>query len=264
VQFGTAGLLLVLAMVILGPLVAPRQPSEVIGGPYAAPDSSAPLGTDYLGRDVLSRVLHGGRGVVWMSITATLISVIAGVMLGLLAASARGWFDALITFFNDVLLAFPLIVFIMVFLSMLGRSSTLIVLLVAVVWIPIVIRLTRSITLEVLEQDYVSVAEMVGTPRRRILAHDILPNITTPLLVQTGALITWSVGIISALNFLGLGIQPPNADWGLMVNENRGTMAIAPWATIAPIVCIAVFVLSVNTLADGAGEALGTRREARP
>jgi peptide/nickel transport system permease protein len=110
----------------------------------------------------------------------------------------------------------------------------------------------------------VSVAEMVGTPRRRILAYDILPNITTPLLVQTGALVTWSVGIISALNFLGLGIQPPNADWGLMVNENRGTVAIAPWATIAPIACIALFVLSVNTLADGAGEALGTRRDARP
>ncbi|WP_159539828.1 ABC transporter permease [Aeromicrobium sp. 9AM] len=259
VWIGIGATAVMLALALLGPLFAPHHPSDVIAPPYSSPSGQSLLGTDYLGQDTFSRILWGGSSVVWMSVTATAIAIVIGAILGLISAYIGGKLDALVLWLNDILLAFPLIVFVILFLSMLGRNPLLLVVLVAFGWLPSVVRLTRSVALEAIHQEYVASAEIIGTPRWRILVGEILPNITTPLIVQTGALLTWSIGVIAGLSFLGFGIQPPNADWGLMVNENRSGLMILPWGTIGPIVCIAAFALATNTLADALGRLLGAR-----
>lgn len=257
VQIGAVAALAVLLIVALGPLFAPHAPSDIVGYPFDVPTADAIFGTDYLGRDAFSRVLWGGWSVVWMSLSAAMLALVVGAIIGIFAAYIGGIFDLVVGWFNDILLAFPLIVLVILFLSMLDRSPWLIVVVVSAGWLPTVIRLARSVALSTIQQDYVAAAELLGTPRHRILLGEVLPNITTPLIVQGGALVTWSVGLIAGLSFLGFGIQPPAADWGLMVNENRSGLIIAPWATIAPIGMIAAFALSTNILADGISHALG-------
>ena len=252
--FATA---MLLAIVVFGPFFAPHAPSDIVGIPFDVISRDAWLGTDYLGQDVLSRLLWGGRSVVWMATLASLLAMIFGAMLGIFAAYAGGAIDTVVGWLNDILLAFPLIVLVILFLSMLGRDPILIVIVVAVGWLPTVSRLARSVALATIHLDYVAWAEMVGTPRLRILTHEVLPNITTPLIVQFGALLTWSIGIIAGLSFLGFGIQPPNADWGLMVNENRSGLMIAPWGSVAAVAMIAFFALAINSLTDAISEVLG-------
>ncbi|AVA26614.1 ABC transporter permease (plasmid) [Rhizobium sp. CB3171] len=248
---------LLLAIAYLGPLFAPHEPSDIVGIPFDVAGVGVWLGTDYLGQDIFSRILCGGRSVVWMSTLASLIAIVFGAALGLFAAYAGGLVDTAVGWFNDILLAFPLIVLVILFLSMLGHDPSLIVVVVAIGWLPTVTRLSRGVALSVIHQEYVAWAELVGMPRYKILLKEVLPNVTTPLIVQFGALLTWSIGIIAGLSFLGFGIQPPNADWGLMVNENRSGLMIAPWGTIAPIAMIAFFALAVNSLTDAVSDILG-------
>jgi peptide/nickel transport system permease protein len=257
VRRGLAATVTAVLIAYLGPYFTPHQPSEIVGIPFDVITSDSWLGTDYLGQDVLSRILSGGRTVVWMSTLASLIATILGATLGIFAAYAGGLVDTMVGWFNDVLLAFPLIVLVILFLSMLGQDPAIIVGVVAVGWLPTVTRLSRSVALAAIQQDYVAWADLIGTPRHKILLKEVLPNITTPLIVQFGALLTWSIGVIAGLSFLGFGIQPPNADWGLMVNENRSGLMIAPWGTIAPIAMIAFFALSVNSLTDAVSDVLG-------
>lgn len=259
VRRGLIATFAMLLLVVFGPLFAPHGPSEIVGIPFDVVSETSWLGTDYLGQDVLSRVLCGGQSVVWMSILASLLAMIIGAALGVAAAYAGGFVDVAVGWLNDILLAFPLIVLVILFLSMLGRDPLLIVLVVAIGWVPSVSRLARSVAFAAIHQDYVAWAEMVGTPRTKILLQEVLPNITTPLIVQFGALLTWSIGIIAGLSFLGYGIQPPNADWGLMVNENRSGLMIAPWGSVAAVGMIGCFALAVNSLTDAVSEVFGLR-----
>jgi len=135
--------------------------------------------------------------------------------------------------------------------SMLGRSEWLIVATVVLAFLPGVIRLARASTLEVVGQEYVEVAQLLGYPERRILVREVLPNIASPLLVHLGTMLTWAVGILGAISFLGYGVQAPAADWGLMINENRSGMRIQPWAVVAPVLFIALFALGTNSFAEG-------------
>jgi peptide/nickel transport system permease protein len=253
----------IVLLALIGPLAAPHAPDAFVGIPAQPPSGQYLLGTDYLGHDVLSRLLWGGRSVVWMAFAAASLGVIVGAAIGLLAAYSRSLLDDILMRLMDVVLAFPQIVFVLLFVSLIGPQLWLIVLLVAVSWIPQVARVARGITLDVVHREYVESAEMIGLPRRRVLAREILPNVTTPLTVEYGLRLTWSIALIAAISFLGFGIQPPNADWGLMINENRPIIAAQPWALVAPALCIAIFAIGTNFIAEGIARAIAgiDRRE---
>ncbi len=254
----------VVALSLLGPAVAPHPVTDFVGVPFSPPVDGAPLGTDNLGRDVLSAVLVGGRSLLWMAFASTTLGVAAGIVLGMVAGYSRNRLDDLIMRTLDVLYAFPYIVLVLLFVSMLGSPAWLIVLLVAVAWVPGVARTTRGITLETSTREFIEAAEVLGTPHRTILRREILPNLSTPLLVEFALRLTWAVGVIAGLSFLGFGVQPPASDWGLMISENRNGLAVNPWGVLAPIACIALFAIGTNLLADGIGRTIaGIDREAR-
>lgn len=263
-KIGAVLLVAVVLVMLLGPLFAPHSPTEFVATPGSGPGSGALFGTDALGRDVFSRVLHGGLTVLWMSVVSAILGEIIGVVMGLWAATARPAVDNLIMRGGDVVLAFPQIVLALLFVSLLGPNLVMITVLVALSHAPRVARLVRSTALEVSRQDYVLAADALGIPRRRIMVEDLLPNLVTPLMVDFGLRLIWSIGIIAGLSFVGLGIQAPQADWGLMINENRGILAAQPWAVLLPTIGISIFAVAVNLVTEGIGRAVaGIDRETR-
>ncbi len=247
--------LAVLLFAVLGPWIAPHAPTALVGPAYGGPAAGAPLGHDFLGHDLWSRLLAGGRSLISMSLAATVLALALGTALGMLAAFARGRIDQAIVWVADVFLAFPDLILVLLIVSMLGRSGGIIVLTVALAYVPGVIRLARSIALGVVEQEFVEAARAMGYSRRHILRHEVLPNIVTPLAVHTGVMLTWAVGMLAGLAFLGYGVAPPTADWGLMINENRAGLLVQPLGVVAPVLLIALFTLGTNLLAEGLGRA---------
>ena len=241
---------------LIGPLVSPYDPSALVGIPLQPPSGGYPLGTDYLGHDVLSRLLWGGRSVVWMAFAAATLGVGLGAALGMLAGFSRSRLDDGLMRSMDIILAFPQIVLVLLFVSMLGSHLSLIVALVALAWVPQVARVARGVTADIVHREYVQAAEAIGLPRRHILFREILPNVATPLMVEYGLRLTWSIAVIAAVSFLGFGIQPPNADWGLMINENRAGITVQPWAVLAPALCIALFAIGTNFITEGVSRAV--------
>lgn len=256
--------LLVVAVALLGPLLAPHGPTDMVGPVYGAPVGWAWLGYDFLGHDVLSRLLSGGLSVLWMSVAAASIALAIGTTLGLLAGLSRRRLDQMITWSADVCLAFPDLILVLLIVSMLGRAPWLIVLTVSIAFIPGVIRLARASAVAVAGQEFVEAAQMMGYSRQRILFKEILPNILTPLLVHFGNMLTWGVGMLSGLSFLGYGVAPPTADWGLMINENQAGLLVQPWAVLAPAVLIGVFAYGTNILAEGIGRSSARMGEKQP
>ncbi|HEX5375434.1 MAG TPA: ABC transporter permease [Solirubrobacterales bacterium] len=246
----------IIALAVFGPFFAPASPTEFVAPPFAAPSADALLGSDYIGHDVLTRVLYGGRTVITLALAATVIGLIAGVVLGLIAGYARRWADETIMRLLDVVLAFPSIVLAMLFVSVFGPRLWLIVLMVGFSHAPRIARVTRVAALEIAQRDFVRAAEALGVARRKILFAEILPNITSPLLVEFGLRLTYSIGIIAALSFLGFGMQPPAADWGLMINENRIGITVQPYAVLVPVILIGILTVGTNLVADGLGRAL--------
>ena len=223
--------------------MAPHDPDASSAYRLQAPSGQFLLGTDYLGHDVLSRVLWGGRSVVWMAFSAATLGVGVGAAVGLLAAYAGTIADDVLMRGMDVILAFPQIVFVLLFVSLLGPKLGLIVVLVALAWVPQVARVVARHHLRHRPPRVRRVGRVDRASRRRILTREILPNVTTPLMVEYGLRLTWSIALIAAISFLGFGIQPPNADWGLMINENRTILTLQPWPIVAPAVCIALFAI---------------------
>jgi peptide/nickel transport system permease protein len=255
-QIGLVVTGLVVFIAIFGPAFAPYSPGDIVTTPYSTPSAAFPLGGDYLGHDVWSCVLNGGRTVVLLSLAATGIGMVIGVVIGLIAGYSRSALDDVVMGGCDVVLAFPQIVLVLVFVSILGPKIWLIVLIVGVSHSPRIARLTRSTTLELIKREFIENAELIGIPRRKILLQEILPNLTTPLLVEFGLRLTWSVGLIAGLSFLGYGIQPPTADWGLMINQNRPGLTINVWAALAPMLCIFLFATGTNLMTEGVSRAV--------
>jgi peptide/nickel transport system permease protein len=255
-KIGLAMFLALFAVAVLGRLVAPYSPTEFVGPPFSLPSGAYKLGTDFLGRDVLTRVLYGGLSVFVLGIAATVIGIVLGVSLGLISGYARRWVDESIMRMLDVVLAFPSIVLAMLFVSILGPRLWLIVLMVGISHMPRIARVTRAATVELAARDFVKAAAAVGVPRRKILLYEVLPNISSPLLVEFGLRLTYSIIMIAALSFIGFGMQPPSADWGLMINENRIAITIQPWAVVAPVVLIGALTISTNLMADGLARAM--------
>jgi peptide/nickel transport system permease protein len=253
----------VVAVAVFGPLVAPHSPTEFVGVPNSGPSSDAVFGADALGRDVLSRFLHGGLSVLWMSAAATLIGVGTGVGIGLVAAYSRNWLDDVLMRASDVVLAFPQIILALLAVSAIGPKLWLIVLVIAIGHTPRVARVMRGAALEVVERDFVKAAEAVGEKRSRIVFGELLPNVTSPLLVELGLRMTYSIGLIAAVSFLGFGLQPPTADWGLMINENRLSITVQAWSVLLPVLAIGLLTVGTNLITDGiARAAIGIGRKA--
>jgi peptide/nickel transport system permease protein len=250
---GTIGLVLVgfvVAVAVVGPFVKPYSPTAFVTTPFSAPSSANLLGGDVLGRDVLSRVLAGGWVLLWMSAAATVLGVSAGVVLGLVAAQSRGAIDGIVMRSADVLLAFPQLVFALLLVSVAGPKLWLIVLAVAFVHAPQVARVVRAAALDLVERDFVRAVELWRVPRWQVMIGEILPNVTTVVMVEFGLRLTWSILIIASLSFIGFGLQPPDPNWGLMINENRAGLTVAPWGVVVPIVLIAILTIGLNTFTD--------------
>ena len=258
---GTVGLaasLLVLALVLLGPLFAPHDPAAIVGLPLERPDGAFPLGTDSLGRDVVSRLLWGGRSIVGLSLLATALAYVAGASIGLVAGYTRSLVDPLLMRAMDVLLAVPPLLFLLVLATGAGRSAAVLVLGVATVHVPSIARIVRAATQEVTVRGYVEAAVARGERTAAILGREILPNVLGTVLADAGIRLTGSILILASVNFLGLGLQPPRADWALMISENRGGITLQPWAVAAPALLIAFLTVAVNLVADAVARSLGT------
>ena len=255
---------LIILIALLGPAFAPYSYDEFLDAPNAGRSSDLLLGADYLGRDVWSRFLDGGRSIIGLSFASTILGVGLGLLIGLFAASATPRKDGFIMRMNDILLAFPQIVFVLLVVSGFGSSIFLIAITVGFTHAPRTARIIRAAAAEVMERDFIKAAIAVGEKRRRIIVSELLPNVTSPLLVEFGLRMTYSIGLVAAVSFLGLGLQPPAADWGLMINENRGSMTVQPWAVVAPIAAIAIFTVGINLITDAfAKAAIGIDRKAK-
>jgi peptide/nickel transport system permease protein len=254
-RIGLAIVALIIAIALIGPLVAPHSPTEFVAAPNTGPTSDALFGADALGRDVFSRWLHGGLSVLWMSAAATLVGIVLGTAVGLVAAYSRNWLDDVLMRGNDVLLSFPAIIFVLLAVTAIGPKLWLIVLTVALTHAPRVARVMRGAGQEVVERDFIKAAEVVGEKRWRIVSGELLPNVTSPLLVEIGLRMTYSIGLIAGVSFLGFGLQPPTADWGLMINENRLSISIQPWAVFLPVIAIALLTIGTNLVTDGVARA---------
>ena len=254
-RIGLVLLLLVLASAIIGPFFAPHDPTVFTGAPFAKPSSNALLGTDSLGRDVLSRFLWGGRSILGLAAAATALGLVLGIAIGLLAAYSRSVLDDVLMRLMDMILAFPSIVLALVVVSTLGPKLWLIVLVVGLTTMPRVARVTRGASLEIVERDYIQAAEAMGESRAKILAGEILPNVTGTLMVEASLRLTYAIGLIAGLSFLGFGRQPPAADWGLMINENRQALTIQPWGVVMPVIAIALLTIATSLIGDGLSRA---------
>jgi peptide/nickel transport system permease protein len=241
----------VVLLAIIGPFIAPHPPTLSVANTFGTPgNGNGLLGGDVLGRDVLSRVLAGGWLLLAVAAAATVIGVGLGIMLGITAAYLGRWRDGLIMRVVDVFLAFPQLVFALLLVSLLGPKLWLIVLAVGLSHAPQVARVIRSATLDVSERDYVKVAELQGMRPAKVMRREILPNLISPLMVEAGLRLTYSIVIMAGLSFLGFGQQPPAANWGLMINENRSGLPLNPWAVIVPAALIALLTIGTNTFTD--------------
>jgi peptide/nickel transport system permease protein len=267
---GSVGLALVVIVVLIalvGPVVAPHSPTALVGMSFAHPTARFPLGTDTLGHDTLSRVLTGGWRILLMSIAATLLGVSAGALFGIAAGYAKGTTDEIIMRTADVLMAFPQLILALLFISLIGPKLWLITILVGAIHAPQVARVFRAATLRLAAEDFVQHAESLGIASWRIVLREILPNATSPLMVELGLRLAYSVTLIAGLNFLGFGVQPPTADWGTMINENRIGLMASPWPVLVPILLIALLTIGMNLLTDALALVMtgrGRRADAGP
>ncbi|HEX8727732.1 MAG TPA: ABC transporter permease [Ktedonobacterales bacterium] len=238
---------------IFAPLIAPYPPLKYHPSVAAQTPSAAHwLGTDALGRDQLSRVIYGARISLSVGAGAILLGGLIGCALGIVAGYLRGWVDQAITIVVDALLAFPSLILALAIAAALGSGVTNVVIALAIVRIPIYVRLARGQTLQLRSLDYVTAARAVGTPGWRILLRHIFPNIFSPLLVQATLSISFAILDESILSFLGLGAQPPTPEWGTMINDAQPylTGGVDPWMILGPALAITITVLSLNLLGD--------------
>jgi peptide/nickel transport system permease protein len=270
-KIGVALVALLLGIALFGPFFAPYGPDESVkvgeqfALPFEPPSDAAPFGTDKLGRDVLSRFLWGGRSMFALAVFSTVLGAVLGIGFGLVAAYSRGYVDDAVMRTQDVVLAFPQLVFALVLVATVGPELWLLVFAVGITTMPRIARVTRGAAAEVVERDFVRAAESIGVPQRKILFGEILPNITSPLVVEVTLRLTFNVAVIASLSFLGFGLQPPAADWGLMINENRqGLVGGSPWGVILPVAAIGLLTIGTSLIGDGfARAAIGIERGGR-
>lgn len=260
---GAIGVLAIVSVALLAPVIAPYDPiAPDYGAIFVPPFSPAHwLGTDDLGRDILSRLMYGARASLEAGLLSTLFAMLAAVPLGLLAGYYRGWLDMLITRANDVVLSFPFLILAVGLAAILGPSLLNATLALAVAQFPQFLRIARGETLGLRELEYVQAAVVNGASDRVILLRHILPNEINPLLIQATVSIPVSIIGAAVLSFLGLGVQPPTPSWGVMLSAAQSYMTQAWWYAVIPGAAIALTTLSFNLFGDGLRDILDVRMQ---
>ncbi|SEC37754.1 peptide/nickel transport system permease protein [Rhizobiales bacterium GAS191] len=257
---GLAIVLVFLFVSLFAPLIAPYDPLKTIV-PLQLPGAAAPdgghfwLGTDLLGRDILSRMIYGTRTVLLWSTIATASAFIIGVMAGLLAGYFQGVTDTAMSFLANALLSFPVMVLYIIIITSFGASGTNIVVAVSFGSAPAVFRITRALVMDVRERDYVAAAITQGEGHLAVMLREILPNVTTPLIADLCLRLGYTAITIGVLGFLGLGLPPPTPDWGSMAAEGKAMAIVFPHMVVFPCVAISLLMLGLSLLSDGLREA---------
>ncbi|MET0222726.1 MAG: ABC transporter permease [Tardiphaga sp.] len=241
---------LFLLAAIFAPWIAPYGRDEIIGQVWEPSSASFWLGTDNLGRDLLSRMIFGARTTIFIAVMATILSFTLGSILGFAAAVIGGWFDTFMSRFVDLLMAIPTLIFALVVLSVLSSSTLTLILVMGILDSTRVYRLSRAVAVDINVMDFVEAAKLRGEGEVWIIFREILPNALSPLISELGLRFIYAVLFLSALSFLGLGVQPPQADWGGMVKENKDGIVFGISAALVPAAAIAALAISVNLVAD--------------
>ena len=239
-----------LFVALFAPLVAPYSETEILGGAYELWSEKHLLGTDNLGRDMLSRLIFGARNTIGIALAAVVIAFAIGGVTGMLSALLGGWYDTVISRIVDILMAIPSLVFALLILTILGTSITTLILVIAVLDSTRVYRITRAAAMNIAVMDFVEVARLRGEGLWWVIRKEILPNIMAPLLAEFGLRFCFVFLFIAALSFLGLGIQPPTADWGSMVRDNATLINYDDITPLLPAAAIAILTVAVNFVVD--------------
>ena len=239
-----------LFVALFAPLVAPYSETEILGGAYELWSEKYLLGTDNLGRDMLSRLIFGARNTIGIALAAVVIAFGIGGVTGMLSALLGGWYDTVISRIVDILMAIPSLVFALLILTILGTSITTLILVIAVLDSTRVYRITRAAAMNIAVMDFVEVARLRGEGLWWVIRKEILPNIMAPLLAEFGLRFCFVFLFIAALSFLGLGIQPPTADWGSMVRDNATLINYDDITPLLPAAAIAILTVAVNFVVD--------------
>ncbi len=257
-RVGVAILMFNILLSIFGPFLAPNSPSEILSMEAFAPLGEVGLlGSDYLGRDLFSRMLHGAPNTIGLAFASTLLGFIVGMALGFIAAEAGGWTDNVISRVVDVMISFPPILLALGVIVGWGSSLPVLVCTVALLHASRVARVSRAVAMEIGYQEFVEVARARGEKIGSILWREILPSSLRPLSCEFGIRVAYSVLLLAVLSFLGLGIQPPAADWGGMVRENMSGVLYGSWAAFIPAGAIALLSVGVNLIVDWIGGQTG-------
>lgn len=248
--FGLLVILIYILVAMLAPAIAPFSEREVVGGQFLPWDSTHLLGTDNLGRDMFSRLVYGARNTVGIAFVTTALAFLLGSVLGLLAAAVGGWLDQLLSRIVDVLMAIPALIFSLLLLTIFGTSIVTLILVIAVIDSTRVFRLARSVGMNIVVMDFIEAARLRGEGLFHLIVREILPNASAPLIAEFGLRFCFVFLTISALSFLGLGIQPPTADWGSMVKENAVLITFGDITPLLPAGCIALLTVAVNFVVD--------------
>jgi peptide/nickel transport system permease protein len=249
-RFGMLVILIYVATALGAPLIAPYGETEIVGIEYEPWNAVYPLGTDSLGRDMLSRIIYGARNTVGVAFATTMLAFLIGSIAGLLAATLRGWADQVLSRVVDVMMAIPPLVFALLILTIVGTNLINMILVIAVLDSTRVFRLTRAVAMNVVVMDFVEAARLRGEGLWWIMRREILPNISAPLAAEFGLRFCFVFLTISALSFLGLGLQPPTADWGSMVRDNATLISYGDITPVIPAAAIALLTVAINFVVD--------------
>lgn len=249
-KFGIVVILGYAVISIFAPLIAPYGETEIIGASYELWSDKYPLGTDNLGRDMLSRLIYGARNTIGLALIITLIAFVLGSLTGMIAAAIGGWVDQIFSRVVDVLMSIPSLIFALLILSIFGTAMPYLIGTIAIIESTRVFRLARATAMNVAVMDFVEVARLRGEKLGWVMLKEILPNITAPLLAEFGLRFCFVFLFISALSFLGLGIQPPTADWGSMVRDNSTLITYDDITPLLPAGAISLLTVAVNFVVD--------------
>ncbi len=244
-------LILIVLLTVFAHVVSPRDPqATAVTARFVPPSVEYLFGTDNLGRDVLARVLYGGRPILLTGFTSVLIALGIGLAIGTISAYRGGWVDNLLMRLMDVMLSFPSVLLAILIVATLGRGLSNLIIAIAFAMVPVFARLVRSVVLSLLHEEYVTAARSLGAQDGHIILRHIFPNIVAPIIIQASGLLAVAISTAAALNFIGLGVDPREPDWGVMVADGQKMLYDAPYVPFYPGLAITLTVLSINFIGD--------------
>ena len=249
-RIGMAMVLINVVAAIFAPLICPYGETEIVGDVWLGSSADNLLGTDHLGRDMFTRLVYGARNTIAIAFITTMLSFVVGTIIGFFAATLKGWTDLFVSRLVDILMAFPTLIFALMVLSVVGTGTTALIVVIALLDSTRVYRLSRAVAMDIEVMEFVEAARLRGERIWWLMRHEILPNALPPLVAEFGLRFCFVFLFIASLSFLGLGIQPPTADWGGMVRENSGAITFGILTPLFPAGAIAFLTVGVNLIVD--------------